>query len=54
MLAQDSIGTLGDGAGQSVWSSPAGVSCGVFGVPAVGGFSVTFEKMRESVCMTAN
>ena len=49
-----SVGTLGDGAGQSGWSAPAGASCGVFGVTAVGGFSVTFEKMRESVCMVAN
>ena len=49
-----SVGTLGDGSGKSVWSAPAGVHCGVFGVTAVGGFSVTFEKMRESVCMAAN
>ena len=49
-----SVGTLVDGAGQSVWSALAGASCGVLGVPAVGGFSVIFEKMRESVCMTAN
>ena len=49
-----SIGTLRDGAGQSVWSAPAGASCGVFGVTAVGGFSVTFEKMRKSVCMAEN
>ena len=46
--------TLGDGAGQSVWSAPVGASHCVFGVTAVGGFSVTFEKMRESVCMEAN
>ena len=37
-----SVGTLGDGVGQSVWSASAGVSRGVFGVTAVGGFSVTF------------
>ena len=49
-----SVGTLGDGAGQLVWSAPAGESCGVFGVPAAGGFSVTFEKMRESFCMAEN
>ena len=49
-----SVGTLGDGAGQSVWSAPAGASRGVFGVTAVGGFSVTFEKIRESVCMAVN
>ena len=49
-----SFGTLVDGAGQSVWSAPAGASRGVFGVTAVGGFLVTFEKMRESVCMASN
>ena len=49
-----SVGTLGDGAGQSVWSAPAGVSRGFLGVTAVGGFSVTFEKMHESVCMEAD
>ena len=49
-----SVGILGDGAGQSVWSSPAGASHGVFGVTAVGGLSVTFEKMRKSFCMAAN
>ena len=49
-----SVGTLGDGTGQSVWSAPAGASHSVFRVTAVGGFSVTFEKMRESVCMEAN
>ena len=49
-----SVGTLGDGAGQSVWSAPAGASRGVFGVTAVGGLSVTFEKMHESFCMSEN
>ena len=49
-----SVSTLRDGAGQSVWSAPAGASRSAFGVTAVGGFSVTFEKMRESVCMAAN
>ena len=49
-----SIGTLRDDAGQSVWSAPAGASCGVLGITAVGGFLVTFEKMCESVCMAAN
>ena len=48
-----SVGTLGDGAGQSVWSAPTGASCGAVGVTAVGGFSVTFETMRASVCMVA-
>ena len=49
-----SVGNLGDGEGQSVWGAPAGASCGVFEVTAVGGFSVTFEKIRESVFMAAN
>ena len=49
-----SVGTLGDGAGQYVWSAPAGAGRCVFGVIAVGGFSVTLEKMRESVWMAAN
>ena len=35
-----SVGTLGDGAGQSVWSAPTGACRGVFGVTAVGGSSL--------------
>ena len=49
-----SVGTLGDGAGQSVWSAPAGASHCVFGVTSIMGFSVTFQKMCESVCMADN
>ena len=49
-----SFGTLGEGAGKSVWSAPAGAGRGVFGAFAVGGFSVTLEKMRENVCMAEN
>ena len=49
-----SVGTLGDGAGQSVWSAPAGAGRGVFGAFAVGVFSVMLEKMRESGWMAAN
>ena len=49
-----SVGTLGDGAGQSVWSVPAGAGRGAFGAGAVGGFSVTLEKMGESVWMAEN
>ena len=49
-----SVGTLGDGTGQSVWSAPAGASSGVFEETDVGGFSVTFEKMCESFCMAEN
>ena len=49
-----SVGTLRDGAGKSVWSAPSGASRSVFGACAVGGLSVTLEKMRESVLMAAN
>ena len=49
-----SVGPLGDGAGQSFLSAPAGAGRGVFGVCAVGGFSVTLEKMRKSFWMEAN
>ena len=49
-----SVVTLGDGAGQSVWSPPAGAGCSPFGVGAVGGLSVTLEKIRESVWMQEN
>ena len=49
-----SVGTLGDGVGQYVWSAPSGAGRGVFGVTAVGGFSVTLKKIRESVWMAAN
>ena len=49
-----SVGILRDGAGQYVWSAPAVAGCGVFGACAVGGFSVTLEKMRESVWMAAS
>ena len=49
-----SVGTLGDGAGQSVWSAPAGEGRGAFGLGAGGGLAVTLEKMRESVWMATN
>ena len=49
-----SVGTLRDGTGKSVFSTPAGASRGVLGVTSVGGFSVTFVKERESVCMAVN
>ena len=48
------FGTLGEGAGQSFWSSPAGEGRSAFGVGAVGGLAVTLEKMRENVWMAAN
>ena len=41
-----SVVTLGDGAGQSVWSAPSGASRGVFRVTTVGEFTVTLKKMR--------
>ena len=46
-----SVGTLGDGAGQSFWSAPAGVGRSAFGVGTVEGLLVTWEKMQESVWM---
>ena len=49
-----SFGTLGEGMGQSVWSTPAGEVCGALMVGAVGGLIVTMEKMRESIWMAAN
>ena len=49
-----SVVTLGDGAGQSVWSAPAGAGHGVFGACAVGVFSVTLEKMCKSFWMAAS
>ena len=49
-----SDGTLRDGAGQSVWSVPVGAGHSVLGACAVGGFSVTLEKIRESVWMAYN
>ena len=49
-----SVRTLGDGAGQSVWSAPAGAGRGVFGACAFRGFSVTLEKIHKSVWMAAN
>ena len=47
-------GTLGEGAGQSVWSTPAGEGCSAFRVGAVEGLAVTLEKMRDSVWMPVN
>ena len=40
-----SFGTLGEGAGQSIWSTSAGEGHGAFGVGAVGVLAVTLEKM---------
>ena len=49
-----SFGTLREGAGQSIWSMPAGEGRGAFRVGAVGGLALTLEKMRESVWMAVN
>ena len=48
------FGTLREGAGQSVWSTPAGAGRGACRVGAVEGLAVTLEKMRESVWMAVN
>ena len=45
------FGTLGEGAGQSVWSMLVGEVRGAFRVGADGGLSVTLEKMCKSVWM---
>ena len=39
------FGTLGEGVGQSVWSTPVGEGRGAFGVVDVGGLAVMLEKM---------
>ena len=49
-----SLGTLGEGAGQSGWKTTAGEARGALGAAAVGGLAVTLEKMRESVWIVAN
>ena len=49
-----SVGTLGEGVGQSVWHKTAGVGCGALGAGALGGLAVTLEKMRENVWMAEN
>ena len=40
-----SVGTLGEGAGQSGWHTTAGVGRGALGSGAVGGLEVTSKKM---------
>ena len=49
-----SFGTLGEGVGQSVWSTPVGEGRSDFRVGAVGGLTVTLKKMRENAWMAAN
>ena len=48
------FGTLGEGTGQSIWNTTAGVGCCALRAGAVGGLAVTLEKILESVCMAAN
>ena len=48
------FGTLGEGAGKSVWITPAGEGRDAFRVGAVEGLVVTLEKMRESVWTAGN
>ena len=49
-----SLGTLGEGAGQSGWKTTAGEGHGALGAGAVGGLAVTLGKMWESVWMAEN
>ena len=49
-----SFGILGKGAGQYIWITTVGEGCGAFRSGAVGGLTVTLEKIRESVWMAAN
>ena len=49
-----SFGTLGEGAGQSVWSMLVGEGCGAFRVGSVGGLAVMLEKILESDWMEVN
>ena len=53
-VGEVSFGTLGEGAGQSVWITPAGEGRGAFRRGDVDRLAVTSEKMRESVWMSAN
>ena len=48
------FGILREGVGQSIWSTPTGEGRGAFRVGAVGGLTVTLEKIRESVWMAEN
>ena len=48
------FGTIGEGAGNSGWTTTVGAGHGALIAGAVGGFAVTLDKMRESVWMTEN
>ena len=48
-----SFGTPREGAGQSVWNTTACEGRGALRAGAVGGLTVTLEKMRESVWMAS-
>ena len=49
-----SLGTLGEGAGQSGWKTTAGECRVALRAGAVRGLEVTLEKIWESVWMAAN
>ena len=49
-----SLGTLGEGVGQSGWNTTVGEGRGALRAGAVGGLAVTLEKMWDSVWMAAN
>ena len=49
-----SLGTLGEGTGQSGWKAREGARRGAMGAGAVGGIAVTLKKIWESVWMAAN
>ena len=49
-----SLVNLVEGVGQSVWKATGGAGRGSMGEGAVGGMSVTLEKMRKSVWMAEN
>ena len=49
-----SFGTLGEVAGQSVWSMPEGEGRGAFRVGAVGGLTVMLQKIRKIFFMEEN
>ena len=49
-----SLGTLGEGAGQSGWKATGGAGHGAMEAGDVGGIAVKLEKIRESVWMATN
>ena len=49
-----SFGTIGEGAGQSVWITTSGEGRGAFREGYVRELAVTLDKIQKSVCMAAN